>query len=35
VKEIFANYGINEEVQDKIVDELSKDKAICRLYDAV
>jgi len=26
VKEIFAGYGINEEVQDKIVDELSKDK---------
>ena len=26
VKEIFASYGINEEVQDKIVDELSKDK---------
>jgi VIT1/CCC1 family predicted Fe2+/Mn2+ transporter len=26
VKEIFAGYGINEEIQDKIVDELSKDK---------
>jgi VIT1/CCC1 family predicted Fe2+/Mn2+ transporter len=26
VKRIFAGYGINEEVQDKIVDELSKDK---------
>lgn len=26
VKKIFAGYGINEEVQDKIVDELSKDK---------
>ena len=26
VKEIFANYGINEDVQDRIVDELSKDK---------
>jgi VIT1/CCC1 family predicted Fe2+/Mn2+ transporter len=26
VKEIFAGYGISEEVQDKIVDELSKDK---------
>ena len=26
VKDIFAGYGINEDVQDKIVDELSKDK---------
>jgi VIT1/CCC1 family predicted Fe2+/Mn2+ transporter len=26
VKKIFAGYGINEEIQDKIVDELSKDK---------
>jgi VIT1/CCC1 family predicted Fe2+/Mn2+ transporter len=26
VKEIFAGYGIAEDVQDKIVDELSKDK---------
>lgn len=26
VKEIFAGYGINEDVQDKIVDELAKDK---------
>ena len=26
VKEIFAGYGISEEIQDKIVDELSKDK---------
>jgi vacuolar iron transporter family protein len=26
VKEIFANYGINEEIQNKIVDELSQDK---------
>lgn len=26
VKEIFAGYGISEDVQEKIVDELSKDK---------
>jgi len=26
VKEIFAGYGIPEDIQDKIVDELSKDK---------
>ncbi len=26
VKRIFAGYGISEEIQDKIVDELSKDK---------
>ena len=26
VKDIFAGYGISEDVQDKIVDELSKDK---------
>ena len=28
VKKIFAGYGINEEIQDKIVDELSKDKKL-------
>jgi VIT1/CCC1 family predicted Fe2+/Mn2+ transporter len=26
VKEIFAGYGISEDIQDKIVDELSKDR---------